>query len=56
MATNNNANGSPNEERPRHKYGNPKGGMTLYDEGNIIPSVVKEVLGKIAHKAVKGQF
>lgn len=53
MTTNSN-NGSQSEERPRHKYGNPRGGMTLFDEGNIIPAAIKEVIGKIAQKAVKG--
>jgi hypothetical protein len=42
------------EEKPRHKYAHPKGGMNLYDEGNIIPAAFKDYCGKIANKIIKG--
>jgi len=41
------------EEKPRHKYAHPKGGMNLYDEGNIIPAAFKEYIAKIANKIIK---
>lgn len=44
------------EERPRHKFANPKGGMNLYDEGNVIPAAFKDYVAKITNKIVKGQF
>lgn len=42
-------------EKPnvRHKFGNPKGGMNLYDEGNVIPGAIKEFSMKLANKIVK---
>ena len=42
------------EEKPRHKFAHPKGGMNLYDEGNIIPAAFKEYVSKIANKIIKG--
>ena len=42
------------EEKPRHKYAHPKGGMKLYDEGNVIPQAVKDYSTKIASKIIKG--
>lgn len=53
------ANGTTNQlsqlqdERPRHKFAHPKGGMNLYDEGNVIPAAFKEYLGRIANKIAK---
>ena len=54
--SNTNSNNMNGEEKPRHKFANPKGGMTLYDEGNVIPAVFKDFVAKIASKVVKGQF
>lgn len=44
------------EEKPRHKFAHPKGGMSLYDEGNIIPAAFKDYTFKIANKIIKGQL
>lgn len=46
------------EESPfkRHKYAHPKGGMQLHDEGNIINTAVKDILGKVANKIMKVEF
>ena len=30
--------------------------MSLYDEGNIIPSAFKDYMGKIANKLIKAQI
>ena len=40
----------------RHKYAHPKGGMQLHDEGNIIGTAVKDILGKVANKIMKVEF
>jgi hypothetical protein len=37
----------------RHKLAHPKGGIHLYDEGNIVVSAFKDFMGKIAKKIVK---
>lgn len=49
-------NGNATDEKPRHPFANPKGGMSLQDEGNVIPAAFKDFMGKIANKIVKGQF
>lgn len=48
--------GVEDNSKPRHKFGNHKGGMNLVDEGNIIPGAVKDIVGKVANKIVKVQF
>jgi hypothetical protein len=43
-------------ESSRHKLAHPKGGIYLYDEGNVCMSAFKEFVGKIAKKIVKVQL
>lgn len=43
-------------EKPRHRFAHPKGGMNLYDEGNIIPAAFKDYMAKIANKLIKAQI
>ena len=40
----------------RHKLAHPKGGINLYDEGNIVKVAFKEMATKIAKKIAKGQI
>jgi hypothetical protein len=37
----------------RHRLAHPKGGIHLYDEGNVVMSAFKDFMGKIAKKIVK---
>lgn len=40
----------------RHKLANPRGGIHLLDEGGIVPGAVKDIVGKITNKIIKGDF
>ena len=40
----------------RHKLANPKGGITMLDEGGIVPGAIKDVAAKITNKIIKGDF
>jgi len=40
----------------RHKLAHPKGGMNLYDEGNVVVTAFKDLIGKIAVKIAKAQI
>lgn len=40
----------------RHKLAHPKGGLTMADEGGIIPGAVKDMTSKLANKLIKGDF
>jgi hypothetical protein len=40
----------------RHKLAHPKGGINLYDEGNVVMTAFKDTVGKIAMKIAKAQF
>lgn len=40
----------------RHPLAHPKGGMSLFDEGGVIPAATKEILAKVANKLIKVQF
>jgi hypothetical protein len=39
----------------RHRLAHPKGGIQLYDEGNVVMNAFKDFAGKIAKKIAKGQ-
>ena len=40
-------------EMVRHKLAHPKGGMNLYDEGNVVMGAFKDIVGKVAKKIAK---
>jgi len=40
----------------RHPLANPKGGISLKDEGGIVPGAVKDIVAKITNKIIKGDF
>jgi hypothetical protein len=40
----------------RHRLAHPKGGINLYDEGNVSMTAFKDLMGKIAKKIVKAQL
>jgi hypothetical protein len=40
----------------RHKLAHPKGGINLYDEGNVVVTAFRDYMGKIAKKIVKAQL
>lgn len=39
---------------PRHPSCHATGGLILHDEGNIMGSALKDILGKVAKKMAKG--
>ena len=39
-----------------HVKSTEKGGLEMEDEGNVIPAAVKELVAKIASKAIKGNL
>jgi hypothetical protein len=40
----------------RHKLAHPKGGLSMLDEGGIIPGAIKDTFYKVTGKIVKGDF
>jgi basic membrane lipoprotein Med (substrate-binding protein (PBP1-ABC) superfamily) len=40
----------------RHPLANPKGGISLKDEGGIVPGAVKDLVAKLTNKIIKGDF
>jgi hypothetical protein len=48
--------GEENKELLRHRLAHPKGGINLYDEGNVVVTAFKDFMGKIAKKLVKAQL
>ena len=49
---------TPTERAPhgRHHLANPKGGMLLQDEDNVVPRAFKDFMSKVAKKILKADL
>ena len=46
----------PNTSFKIHELATEKGGIYMTDTGNIIPAATKELVGRVASKAIKGNL